>query len=53
MWLDGKEINFKPKDYVVIEPGAEHSGHVDEETWAICISIPADEGYPDVPANND
>jgi quercetin dioxygenase-like cupin family protein len=48
MWIDGKKIKMQARDFVVIEPGNDHSGHADEDSWCLCVSIPADEGYPDV-----
>lgn len=48
VWIDGVERHIKARDHIVIEPGQDHSGHANEDLWHIAISIPADDGYPDV-----
>jgi quercetin dioxygenase-like cupin family protein len=51
VWIDGVEHHVKARDHIVIEPGQDHSGHANEDLWHIAISIPADDGYPNVVAD--
>lgn len=46
--VDGTERLVKARDYFVVEPGQDHSGYAVEDLWHIAISIPSDDGYPDV-----
>jgi quercetin dioxygenase-like cupin family protein len=48
IWIDGIEHEVKARDHIVIEPGQDHSGYADEDLWHLAISIPADDGYPNV-----
>lgn len=49
--MGDKEEIFGPQDHIVIMPGQSHSGQALEDLWHVAISIPADEGYPDVPTS--
>jgi len=48
VWVDNQPKRLIPRDYLVIEPGQNHYGLANEDTWLLCVAIPADEGYPDV-----
>ena len=48
VWIDGVEHTIKARDHIVFEPGQEHSGHAIEDLWHIAVTIPADDGYPNV-----
>lgn len=44
---DGDEQVLEAGGYVQIAPNVPHSGTVQEDTWYLAITIPADEAFPD------
>ena len=46
--IEGTAHLFNAQDHFVVEPGQDHSGYAIDDLWHIAISIPADDGYPDV-----
>jgi quercetin dioxygenase-like cupin family protein len=39
-------LDLTPGMGVHFEPGQEHTFEVTEDTWLLCLTVPADEGYP-------
>ena len=48
VWVSGEETILGPRDHIAIESGQYHYWGALEDTRLIAISIPADEGYPNV-----
>jgi quercetin dioxygenase-like cupin family protein len=48
VWIDGEVKKLKERDSIVLEPKTNHRGIANANTTMVCVSIPADRGYPDV-----
>lgn len=45
--IGGVKTHIGERQHVVFEPGQAHGGVATEDLWCVCVTVPADEGYPD------
>jgi quercetin dioxygenase-like cupin family protein len=40
-------VKLKEKEFYYVEPGIAHGGYYPEESWVLCITMPASPDFPD------